>query len=165
MTCLLILARVHEILFRALILSLYTMCVLGSVTILSPLFLRGILVLTAFSVGRLLGLHVIWFFYVLVLIFLGGIIVLILYLSALRDNEKFFIPNARRRLKLGAVLFSNIVIGVVLCSSDSLATLDLTIFLLGPECGLWGVILRYLLIVLFLCVKVTQRHKGAINKF
>ena len=34
-----------------------------------------------------------WFFYLLVLVFLGGVIILIIYIRTLSANEKFFVTN------------------------------------------------------------------------
>ena len=41
-----------------------------------------------------------WFFYLLVLVFLGGVIILIIYISTLAANEKFIIPKFNRYLIL-----------------------------------------------------------------
>ena len=70
----------------------------------APLFIAACLVLTARSVGALFGLQVGWFFYALVLVFLGGIIVLVLYVAALRENEKFRVSPHRTKIR-GAGFF------------------------------------------------------------
>lgn len=46
-----------------------------------------------------------WFFYLLVLVFLGGVIILIIYMSTLAANEKFIIPKFNRYLIFILIFF------------------------------------------------------------
>jgi len=46
-----------------------------------------------------------WFFYLLVLVFLGGVIILIIYISTLAANEKFIIPKFNRYLIFILIFF------------------------------------------------------------
>ena len=60
-----------------------------------PISLGFILIFYALVTGLLsIILRNSWFFYLLVLVFLGGVIILIIYISTLSANEKFFLDNA-----------------------------------------------------------------------
>lgn len=63
----------------------------GAVVHLShPLTLGLILISSAVAIGALLALsRASWFFYLLVLVFLGGVMVLVIYMATLSANEKF----------------------------------------------------------------------------
>merc|ERR1712002_713944 len=57
-----------------------------------PISIGLILVLLSILSGAILiKINITWFFYLLVLVFLGGVIVLIIYISTLAANEKFFL--------------------------------------------------------------------------
>merc|ERR1711970_1483685 len=57
-----------------------------------PISIGLILVLLSILSGAILiKMNITWFFYLLVLVFLGGVIVLIIYISTLAANEKFFL--------------------------------------------------------------------------
>jgi len=58
----------------------------GSHPVLVSLMLAATSLAAAAFSGRLVGS---WFFYLLILVFLGGVIVLIVYMSTLCTNEKF----------------------------------------------------------------------------
>ena len=48
----------------------------------------------AFMISSILiKIRMSWFFFLLILVFLGGVIVLIIYINTLSINEKFFIKN------------------------------------------------------------------------
>ena len=72
-----------------------------------PLMLCLALILFALRAGRLRGLIFIkWIFYAIILIFLGGIIVVFIYVTTLAGNEKFhmnFAPSSLVFLILGAI--------------------------------------------------------------
>jgi NADH-ubiquinone oxidoreductase chain 6 len=50
------------------------------------------LIIVSLIVRRLtFSLNISWFFYLLVLVFLGGVIILIIYIRTLATNEKFYV--------------------------------------------------------------------------
>ena len=56
-----------------------------------PIFFRVMLIIRSVVVGLIcIKINLTWFFYLLVLVFLGGVIVLIIYINTLAMNEKFF---------------------------------------------------------------------------
>ena len=56
-----------------------------------PIFFRIILIISSIMVGVIcIKINLSWFFYLLVLVFLGGVIILIIYINTLAINEKFF---------------------------------------------------------------------------
>lgn len=60
------------------------------INVTNPLVLSAILVVISFLVGvMVIQIYRSWFFYVLVLVFLGGVIVLVVYMCTLCSNEKF----------------------------------------------------------------------------
>merc|ERR1719239_1909494 len=96
-----------------------------------------------------------WFFYLLVLVFLGGVIILIIYIRTLAANEKFRAPTSFRVLILIFTIISynyrnktsfniNIVINLYEYSNGSLSILLIT----------------YLLITMICVVKLVKFEKG-----
>ena len=84
-----------------------------------PIFMSLILILASFLIRRLaLYINISWFFYLLVLVFLGGVIILIIYISTLATNEKFFVFNLKNKQFIGLVTISLLnIIGLVAFSS------------------------------------------------
>jgi len=59
-----------------------------------PIFFRVILIsISLFIRVLLIKINISWFFFLLMLVFLGGVIVLVIYINTLSINEKFFIKN------------------------------------------------------------------------
>ena len=57
-----------------------------------PIFFSVILIISSIVIGIMcIKINLSWFFYLLVLVFLGGVIVLIIYINTLAINEKFFL--------------------------------------------------------------------------
>merc|ERR1712197_287715 len=56
-----------------------------------PIFFRVILIISSIIIGIIcIKINLSWFFYLLVLVFLGGVIILIIYINTLAINEKFY---------------------------------------------------------------------------
>merc|ERR1712201_68821 len=56
-----------------------------------PIFFSIILIIRSIVIGIIcMKINLSWFFYLLVLVFLGGVIILIIYINTLAINEKFF---------------------------------------------------------------------------
>jgi hypothetical protein len=52
----------------------------------------------------LIKVSISWFFYLLVLVFLGGVMVIIIYMSTLASNEKLYMPTSFSDLTVSALL-------------------------------------------------------------
>merc|ERR1711887_374691 len=50
-----------------------------------------------------------WFFYLLVLVFLGGVIILIIYISTLATNEKFYVFRLKNKRLISILLILRII--------------------------------------------------------
>ncbi len=89
------------------------MLALAALNIVHPFAIALLLMVISVSLGLgLLKISFSWLFYLLVLIFLGGVIVIITYIASLAANEKFSRPKIRslRILLLapGVLLFDHI---------------------------------------------------------
>ena len=91
------------------------MCLLAasaSVVVIShPASLAGLLIIVALLVRALLGAHSLsWFLYLLALVFLGGVIVVLLFMVSVCANEKFY---ASKGLKSAGFALVPLVGGLV----------------------------------------------------
>ena len=65
-----------------------------------PISLGLVLIFYSLLIGRAsIVFSIPWFFYLLVLVFLGGVIVLIIYIRTLAANEKFRLPKFSNPLR------------------------------------------------------------------
>jgi len=80
------------------------------VMLVHPLTLAGVLIIYAVVTRGVVGyISCSWIIYMLVLIFLGGVIVLVVYMTTLAANEKFIlIERYANNFVLGAVVFIGI---------------------------------------------------------
>ncbi len=135
----------------------------------APLVLCVLLILISFSVGALLmSLACKWTAYALALIFLGGIIIVFLYISRVALNEKLVAPKLPGVgiWKIGAPLISVCIVGTMgLATSQGLTpqgSLTPTFFNFSSAIVLFLVL--YLLRALFRVVALRQSFKGAVQK-
>lgn len=123
----------------------------------TPLSLSLSLILLTSSVALLLGFQVSkWLRLALLIIFIGGIIVIFLYISSLSPNTKvqFSWPSLWALAPIAALLFPPLI------TSTSLSPI---FWLFQPSSrGLLLFIVFYLILILFLVVKITDKMKGAI---
>ena len=86
---------------KGTIVSFFFLFFFLSLIVINPLILCIILVILSSTLGLILQhLFSVWMFNALMLIFLGGIIVLFLYISILSNNEKMQIPARVRSIGL-----------------------------------------------------------------
>lgn len=115
------------------------------------------------AVGPILGVaYTRWAIYALILIFLGGMIVVFIYATSLANNEKFFFkfPMSTAPLLICCALGIPSILTLTLPSTP----LNLsTLFHFSSIPVIW-VLIVYLLLILFVSVKVTERFKGALIK-
>ncbi len=78
-----------------------TICVVAIIAIFlsHPIRMAGLLIINSVVISfYLLVVTVSWLFYLLILIFLGGVIVIITYITSLAANEKLFISLEAKRI-------------------------------------------------------------------
>ena len=135
-----------------------------------PVLMAYVLIGYAIIVSiRLRTLSIRWFIYLLVLIFLGGVIILIIYITSIAANEKFnsYLKDSLRKIILGGVL---LVAGVVF-----IPVLEKVIFLENTPTFLISLIESrsrliyfwitfYLLLVLIRAVKIVKLEEGPLVK-
>ena len=125
-----------------------------------PLFFRGVIILRSLLVGVVLFVNYgSWFFYSLVLVILGGMIVIILYICVIRGGGKLG----------GEVKISLLVLGVLgiwgLNGAIRGGERRVGVIFEGVSWGIVEFLMGYLLIVLFLVVKLSLGFKGSLVKF
>ena len=84
-----------------------------------PITLRIFLIIISLRTGLLLfSINISWFIYLLVLVFLGGVIILIIYIRTLAANEKFISNYTIFNLIPLAILliFSFVIINYYYCN-------------------------------------------------
>ena len=135
-----------------------------------PVLMAYVLIGYAIIVSiRLRTLSIRWFIYLLVLIFLGGVIILIIYITSIAANEKFnsYLKDSLRKIILGGVL---LVASVVF-----MPVLEKVIFLENTPTFLISLIESrsrliyfwitfYLLLVLIRAVKIVKLEEGPLVK-
>lgn len=130
---------------------------------MSPFIARCIVILFAFLWSRkLIILSIDWFFYSLVIIFLGGIMIIFTYTSSLSGIFKFKVPIFKPSLGLILIIIikrfrrSNILFP--LCSQY---TIWITYSLIGY--GILRIRVILILIVLFIVVKLIGVSEGPLK--
>lgn len=104
-----------------------------------------------------------WILLALILIFLGGVIILFVYITTLANNEKLVLPStSKSRLLLAAPLR---IIRITWLSNNSALTLLPTLgAYFNPVSGRNLILLTaYLLLALSRVVKLRQSNRGALN--
>lgn len=158
-----------DIKFKNWILEFRVLARLGlirvSIFCFHPLTLCLTLILLALTVGTLSGLSLIkWIFYAIILIFLGGIIIIFIYVTTLAGNEKFQI----RFLKPYHVLLLTTSI-IIYFYLPSRALFKKETFMAHLYYSNTSVILAFLTIlllsVLIIVIKLAENFKGALIKF
>lgn len=96
------------------------------------------------------------------MVFLGGIMVVFLYVTTLSNNEKYLKPTLRSLTLMVRVFASLMAIPPVFSLPVSGHLLRL---IYAPlRAPVLGLSVSYLLSVLLIAVKITERHKGALVK-
>lgn len=146
-------------------LIVYFSLTLASIYSVHPLPLCLILILLAVRVGGLSGLVFSkWIFYAVVLIFLGGIIVVFIYVTTLAGNEKFHINFTWNSCTL--FLLSSVLVYIY---APKLTQLKKEIFIghiyfSSTTFVLWFLLI-FLLSTLIIVIKLAENFKGTLIKF
>ena len=76
---------------RRIFISFFFLLINLIIFISHPIFFSIMLIIRSIIIGLIcIKINLSWFFYLLVLVFLGGVIILIIYINTLAINEKFF---------------------------------------------------------------------------
>ena len=128
-----------------------------------PISLGLVLIFYSLLIGRAsIVFSISWFFYLLVLVFLGGVIVLIIYMRTLAANEKFRLPkfsNPLRFLVLTSIML--ILPNISRLRFKSRQSINIVINLYEYSNRRLSIFLiLYLLITIVCVVKLVKFEKG-----
>ena len=115
----------------------------------------------------LIKINITWFFYLLVLVFLGGVIVLIIYISTLAANEKFFLSVDI--IKRGVRVVVSLATAIVFYQKYAYAKISsggiiASVLYEGPNTRLLVFLIFYLLLTLVAVVKLVKFESGPLIK-
>lgn len=130
-----------------------------------PLILCLLLIIYSMSLAALTETLVSnWLCYAILLIFLGGIIVVFLYVRTLSSETKLFLPQFPPQVILRAFLV--LLVPSIFCMSTTKPRFMyfLSYFFLKNNFILMTFLVGYLLLALFLVVKFSESFKGALIK-
>lgn len=134
-----------------------------------PLAMGMILMLQTllFAIFRGLLLSSYWYSYILILVFLGGLLILFVYVSSIASNEKLnFLPSA---LIIAFLSFCFIRVSInfnilnIFKGSDSITEKSYIWLFSQPSWILASFLIIYLFIVLVAIVKITKWWGGALR--
>nr|BAE46517.1 NADH dehydrogenase subunit 6 [Neocalanus plumchrus] len=145
-------------------LSLIQMMFFSSHPISLGLSLVVLALITGFMVMKM---NISWFFYLLVLVFLGGVMILIIYMSTLAANEKFFTSVSQGKVVLFA--FASIIPASSMISKFSSLKMSPGIMAAGTlyECSNMSILMFlmvYLLLTMICVVKLVKFESGPLIK-
>jgi len=110
-----------------------------------------------------------WFAYILFLIFIGGIIVLFIYITSLASNEKFELKLITNQIKTGQVtlLASAAILLTTLTFKAEVTTTSIFAQILPIFSSLISqatvLIISYLLVTLIVAVKISRKIEGPLR--
>ena len=107
-----------------------------------------------------------WMSYLIVLLFLGGIIILFIYISALISNLKIFLKNYFGHLFFSLIIFiiiSRIFYFQYWDINFEIKYSSISIIYIKSNFVLISICIIYLLMVLIICVKLSQKFKGRLK--
>lgn len=105
-----------------------------------------------------------WLGFAILLIFSGGIIVVFLYITRLSRKLKFYIKDYYKFLIIFLLIFFRVKEENLIISKKNFLFNNLRNLYLSQYFSLIVFIISYVLITLFLCVKVSQTNKGRLTK-
>lgn len=135
------------------------------VILVHPLTLAGALIIYAVLTSSVVGyISCSWIIYILVLIFLGGVIVLVVYITTLAANEKFILMKRYgSHFVLGVVMLVGIR-GIIPLGGITMGLVPnrniVTVIFDSVNATLYMFRVLYLLLALICVVKVIKLEKG-----
>nr|WMQ76577.1 NADH dehydrogenase subunit 6 [Austrosimulium sp.] len=150
---------------------------------LHPLAMGFVLLLQTLLIAMLTGFlsKTFWFSYILFIVFLGGMLVLFIYVTSLASNEKFFMSMKILLMMLSGfaiscfllLIIDNFLINSFFNTIDSLMFSDMGLIkenvinlnklYNAPTNYLTAVLIIYLFLTLIIVVKVTNIFKGPLR--
>ena len=137
-----------------------------------PLAIGLILWLQTVSIALLTGLSLpsFWFSYILFLVFLGGMLVLFIYVTSLASNEMFSIStrgiiysSSGLSISLLIIIIYDTLLNTTLTPyNTNLAGILIKLYRI-PTCWITLVLINYLLLTLIVVVKITQVNEGPLR--
>lgn len=122
-----------------------------------------------------------WFSYILFLVFLGGVLVLFIYITSLASNEKFSFDWTGLLIVLLtiAIVLVGALIGFLPSPETTASVIDLTPYSIGLmslgilviklysiECfKITALLVLYLLYALLVCARIVNKYSGALRNF
>ena len=132
-----------------------------------PVRMAGLLIVIALITSIFLGkLIVSWIIYLLALVFLGGVIVVLLFMVSVCANEKFFYYSKKR---LGPVILLTLILSIPLRKTtllrEGLSGIRVPLVLYQSE-GAFGFVLFISILVLCMLrvVKISKLESGPLVK-
>lgn len=126
-----------------------------------PLFICLLLVTLSFLTAILFNfMFSKWMFYVITLVFLGGIIIIFIYVASLRRNEKIFL----NKFPLSSI-FNLTLLSLFFWKLNFTQTfLFMSQLYINSNRTLLILLFSYLIYILFISVKITSSFKGTFIK-
>nr|YP_009491799.1 NADH dehydrogenase subunit 6 [Cardiodactylus muiri]AWI49117.1 NADH dehydrogenase subunit 6 [Cardiodactylus muiri] len=128
------------------------------------------------------NLYSFWFSYILFMIFLGGMLVLFIYLTSLASNEMFFLPmktmmimtlmliistmmmNKMNYMKYNMNIKNDYLMSSIIMNMSTEMPMNITQLYNMPNMNLTILTIMYLLITLIIIVKITQIYEGPLRQ-
>nr|YP_003875561.1 NADH dehydrogenase subunit 6 [Xyleus modestus]ADD97019.1 NADH dehydrogenase subunit 6 [Xyleus modestus] len=168
---------------KSLLLALSNILNIGFIKTNHPMSLLIFIILQTFLVGLTVGavMESFWLAYILFLIFLGGMLVLFIYITSIASNENFFlkfnvliIAFVSLTLMLIVLIITNALIMDSYCSSETVTitykinyqemTMSISKLYNKPTFPITLMVMIYLFLALLVVVKITNINQGPIRK-
>jgi len=142
-------------------------CSISIVKVNHPAMLAGLLLVVSLTGSLILGLiSCRWLFYLLILVFLGGVIVVLLFMVSICANEKFILGSLRGASLLGVASF------LALCGLNTrvgprlrFSGYHIRLSLYQTDCGIiFLLFMLYLVLCLVRVVRIRKLEAGPLVK-
>ena len=153
---------------RITILTMIIFLVTASLGVIThPVNIAGMLILIALISSLFLGKLIIrWMFYLMALVFLGGVIVVLLFMVSVCANEKFFFKNRRTpAVGVGVWVLARLLLNKTTIITEAISGISLPLVLYQRE-GIFSFIIFMGVLVLCIIrvVKIRKLESGPMVK-
>jgi len=133
----------------------------------TPLLARIMLIFITLIIRLLLStISSKWISFILMLLFLGGIIVLFVYICTLITKMKVLLNNSIKIFLFLSFLMTGVRLVIFFKKVEFSIIFSKVFFSLMYQksmCILLSYSIIYLLLILYICVKIVQKHKGGLK--
>nr|YP_010398611.1 NADH dehydrogenase subunit 6 [Dendroctonus rufipennis]UQK95009.1 NADH dehydrogenase subunit 6 [Dendroctonus rufipennis] len=164
-----------------IILSMNWLTSIMFISLNHPLTLGGILLMQTIMMGVVTGFlyYNFLFGYIIFLVMVSGLLIMFIYMTSIASNEKFKMPKTFNLMLVSIMMltftilitmmdsfFSNLINNLEhnLLTSTLLNNISLNKFYNPPFLWVSLVLMMYLLLTLFVIVKITNTNKGALRQ-